>query len=143
MYPYYQPQYPQHPHYPSHGDIERRVREAMHGQQPQMQPQQPQHQPPPPQNGLACRFVGGIEEARAAQVDPMVASVFVDATNKEIHVKKIGNDGISTLETYALKTERPAEKPADYAGKIAALEKRVAELENPKPAKEPKEGGGK
>ena len=143
----YHPHYQQYPHYPPQGyqqDIERKVRDAMHGQQ-QPQFQQQYQQPPQSGPGITCRFVGGIEEARAATIDPLTTSVFVDVANSKVYIKKIDNNGVSAMQSFGLETDKPVEKPADYAEKIAALEKRVADLEKPgaEKHKEPKEGGSK
>ena len=101
--------------------------QQMYQQPPQSQMQMniPQSQP-----GMICRAVTGIEEARAAFIDPLSTNVFTDLANGKIYIKKIDNSGLSSLTTFTI--ENTVDKPVNYDEKITALDLRVTELEGKK-----------
>ena len=59
----------------------RNAQNAMYPQQFPPMPQQPQ---------IKTYFVTGIEEARAAMIDPLATNIFLDTSSGKIYMKNLG-----------------------------------------------------
>lgn len=62
--------------------------------------------PPQPQTAhINCRFVTGIEEAKAAMIDPLSYNLFLDSGSGRIYLKKLSNNGQSDFICYSINQE--------------------------------------
>jgi len=74
-----------------------------------------------------CNNVTSFDEVRSYRIDPMNTYVFLDTFNNKIYTKKLGANGASEIQAYAL--DNPP-TPITSEEKIALLEKRLMELES-------------
>lgn len=66
-------------------------------------PMYQQNFPPTPQQPqIKTYFVTGIEEARAAMIDPLATNIFLDTSSGRIYMKNMGNDGKPQFLCYSV-----------------------------------------
>lgn len=70
------------------------------------QPMYQQQFPPMPQQPqIKTYFVTGIEEARAAMIDPLATNIFLDTSSGKIYMKNLGNDGKPQFICYSIEEQ--------------------------------------
>ena len=70
--------------------------------------------PPTPQQPLIKTFfVTGIDEAKAAMIDPLATNIFLDTSTGRIYMKNIGNDGKPQFLSYSIEEKVIPKDPID------------------------------
>lgn len=86
---------------------------------------------------FVVRQVGNIEEARSCLIDPLNIWLFVDMQSGKIYMKRMGNNGMSLFDVFAV--EQPPIPQAQIASpdKLKDIESRLSALEKSLGVKEP------
>lgn len=99
---------------------------------------QPCQQFPPQQQQVpqvSCRVVTSIDEARAAMIDPLSMSLFLDSGTGRIYLKRILNNGQAEFITYSVEqatNEKKADPIDEIKGRLSNIEKYLGEMLNGK-----------
>ena len=89
----------------------------------------------PPQQTPQIRtyFVTGVEEARAAMIDPVATNVFFDTSCGKIYLKNMGNDGRPQFVTYTVEEQQVPKDPiAEINSRLTNIEKTLGGMRNDK-----------
>jgi hypothetical protein len=73
----------------------------------------PQFPPMPQQPQIKTYFVTGIEEARAAMIDPLATNIFLDTSSGKIYMKNLGNDGKPQFICYKVEEQVVPKDPIE------------------------------
>ena len=79
----------------------------------QMPMYQPNFPPAPQQPQIKTYFVTGIEEARAAMIDPLATNIFLDTSSGRIYMKNMGNDGKPQFLCYSIEEQTVPKDPIE------------------------------
>lgn len=99
---------------------------------------QPCQQFPPQQQQTAqvsCCVVTSIDEARAAMIDPLSMSLFLDSSTGRIYLKRILNTGQAEFITYSVEqaqNEKKTDPIEEIKGRLSNIEKYLGEMINDK-----------
>ena len=69
--------------------------------------------PTPQQPQIKTYFVTGIEEARAAMIDPLATNIFLDTSSGRIYMKNMGNDGKPQFLCYSIEEQTVPKDPIE------------------------------
>lgn len=89
-----------------------------------MQMYQPVFPPISQQPQIKTYFVTGIEEARAAMIDPLATNIFLDTSSGKIYMKNLGNDGKPQFISYTIEEKSVPKDP------IEQINSRLTNIEN-------------
>ena len=92
----------------------------------------PQQQQPPQ---VSCRVVTSIDEARAAMIDPLSMSLFLDSGTGRIYLKRILNTGQAEFIVYSIEqtaNEKKTDPIDEIKGRLSNIEKYLGEMRNDK-----------
>jgi len=93
----------------------------------------PQNFPPQQTPQIKTYFVTGIEEARAAMIDPLATNVFFDTSCGKIYLKNMGNDGRPQFVTYTVEEQQVPKDPiAEINSRLTNIEKTLGGIRNDK-----------
>lgn len=90
---------------------------------------------PPQTPRVICRFVTNIEEAKAAMVDPMSMSLFLDTGNGCIYLKKLANNGCSEFLTYTIGNtaeQKKSDPVEEIKSRLTNIERCLGDIRNAK-----------
>ena len=84
---------------------------------------------------FVTRFVGNIEEAKAAMTDAFSTYIFVDQNTGRIYLKRISNNGLSEFYTYEIADTNKEMKPDplnEINARLLNIEHFIGEIKNDK-----------
>ncbi len=100
---------------------------------PQQQIQQSQQYLPQPQ--FITRFVGSIDEAKAAMVDALSTYIFIDQSTGRIYLKRLSNNGLSEFYIYEIadsNKESKSDPLNEINSRLSNIEQFIGEMKNAK-----------
>lgn len=84
---------------------------------------------------VSCRFVTSIDEAKAAMIDPLSTSLFLDSSTGRIYLKRILNSGQAEFISYSIEqqtNENKADPIEEIRERLLSIEKHLGEMRNDK-----------
>ena len=96
--------------------------------QPQYQHQpQPYQQPYQHQPQFVTRFVGSIDEAKAAMIDALSTYLFINQNTGHIYMKRLSNNGLSEFYTYEISDGGNRQESQDP---VSEIRERLSSIEH-------------
>lgn len=113
------------------------LRQAQQLSQQYQFPPHPQPQQPAMQNApqFVTRFVGNIEEAKAAMTDALSTYLFVDQNTGRIYMKRLSNNGLSEFYVYEIADTNKQVKTdplSEINARLSNIEHVIGEIRNDK-----------
>ena len=88
---------------------------------------------PPQQPQIKTYFVTGIEEAKAAMIDPLATNIFLDTSSGRIYMKNLGNDGKPQFLCYSIEEQVVPKDPiAEINSRLTNIEKTLGGIQHDK-----------